>query len=167
MILRVSVMHYNWENNQDAKFDHFGYVIAQPMELCTVPDGPNFTARKRLALLSHVDYQSRCTGSCERKHQTVVPLSYARQSLRALTLWLLSLPFGPSKRVKVVDRPRDVFGVLVALWCVWDWIYYWRSISRDAAAENIVWYHSTRSPGRRVYLIDSIPVRKSNRKWSE
>jgi predicted membrane chloride channel (bestrophin family) len=62
-------------------------------ELRSVPDGPNFTARERLAFISHVDKLSRCIGGCERIHQTVVPLNYARHSLRGLTLWLLSLPF--------------------------------------------------------------------------
>lgn len=57
------------------------------------PDGPTFTARERLALISHVDKLSHCIGGCERIHQTVVPLNYARHALRGLTLWLLSLPF--------------------------------------------------------------------------
>lgn len=67
-------------------------------ELRAVPDqgnkvGPTFTARERLALISHVDKLSRCIGGCERIHQTVVPLNYARHSLRSLTLWLFTLPF--------------------------------------------------------------------------
>ena len=44
-------------------------------ELRTVPDGPNFTARERLALIKHTE-----------KHHTVVPLNYARHSRQSLTL---------------------------------------------------------------------------------
>jgi putative membrane protein len=63
------------------------------IELKNVPDGFNFSARERLALISKVDKLSGCIGSCERIHQTAVPLNYARHSLRALTLWLFTLPF--------------------------------------------------------------------------
>ena len=62
-------------------------------ELASVPDGPNFTNRERLTLVSHVDKLSRAIGACERIHQTVVPLNYARHALRSLTIWLLGLPF--------------------------------------------------------------------------
>lgn len=62
-------------------------------ELKTVPDSPTFTNRERLALLSHVDKLSATIGSCERIHQTVVPLNYARHALRSLTFWLITLPF--------------------------------------------------------------------------
>ena len=43
---------------------------------------------------------SRCIGGSERIHQTVVPLNYARHTLRALTLWLLTLPFALVKDLK-------------------------------------------------------------------
>jgi len=62
-------------------------------ELKSIPDGPTFTARERLALLSKVEKLSNSIGSCERIHQTAVPLNYARHSLRALTIWLFTLPF--------------------------------------------------------------------------
>ena len=62
-------------------------------ELASVKDCPGFTNRERLSLLSHVDKLSNCIGACERIHQTVVPLNYARHSLRTLTFWLASLPF--------------------------------------------------------------------------
>lgn len=62
-------------------------------ELKTVPDSSTFTNRERLALLSHVDKLSATIGSCERIHQTVVPLNYARHALRSLTFWLITLPF--------------------------------------------------------------------------
>ncbi len=81
-------------------------------ELAEVPDGPNFTARERFALLSHVDQISRCIGACERIHQTVVPLNYARHSLRALTLWLLSLPLCLVKDLKLLTGPM----VLLVSW---------------------------------------------------
>lgn len=63
------------------------------LELKNVPDGPTFTARERLAFISLVQKLSHSIGACERIHQTVVPLNYARHSLRSLTMWLLSLPF--------------------------------------------------------------------------
>jgi len=62
-------------------------------ELRQVPDGPNFAARERLTLIAKVEKLSGCIGACERIHQTAVPLNYARHSLRALTLWLFTLPF--------------------------------------------------------------------------
>jgi predicted membrane chloride channel (bestrophin family) len=79
-------------------------------ELRAVPDqndenGPTFTARERLALISHVDKLSRCIGGCERIHQTVVPLNYARHSLRSLTLWLFTLPFALVKDTGILTGP--------------------------------------------------------------
>jgi len=62
-------------------------------ELHCIPDATNFTARERLNLLGKVEKLSQAIGSCERIHQTVVPLNYARHALRSLTVWLLSLPF--------------------------------------------------------------------------
>ncbi|CAB9524292.1 UPF0187 protein [Seminavis robusta] len=74
-------------------------------ELREVPDGPTFTNRERLTLISHVDKLSRLIGDCERIHQTAVPLNYARHSLRALTLWLLSLPFALLKDLNMLTGP--------------------------------------------------------------
>ena len=74
-------------------------------ELRTVPDGPNFTARERLALIKHAEKLGHCIGACERIHQTVVPLNYARHSLRSLTLWLLSLPFALIKDLGLLTGP--------------------------------------------------------------
>ena len=74
-------------------------------ELRAVPDGPMFTARERLALISNVDKLSRCIGGCERIHQTVVPLNYARHSLRSLTLWLFTLPFALVKDTGLLTGP--------------------------------------------------------------
>ena len=74
-------------------------------ELRNVPDGPNFTARERLALISKVEKLSTCIGACERIHQTAVPLNYARHSLRALTLWLLTLPFALMDSLRMVTGP--------------------------------------------------------------
>ena len=62
-------------------------------ELVMVPDElPLFTNRERLALIGYVDKLSRSIGACERIHQTVVPLNYARHALRSLTVWLWTLP---------------------------------------------------------------------------
>lgn len=74
-------------------------------ELRTVPDGPDFTNRERLTLISHVDKLSRLIGDCERIHQTAVPLNYARHSLRALTLWLFTLPFALVQDLKMITGP--------------------------------------------------------------
>jgi hypothetical protein len=74
-------------------------------ELRNIPDGPNFTARERLALISKVEKLSRSIGACERIHQTVVPLNYARHSLRALTLFLFTLPFCLVQPLKFVTAP--------------------------------------------------------------
>jgi predicted membrane chloride channel (bestrophin family) len=48
---------------------------------------------------------SRCIGGAERIHQTVVPLNYARHTLRALTLWLLTLPFALVKDLQLGTGP--------------------------------------------------------------
>lgn len=63
-------------------------------ELNRVSYTPNFTSRERLAFFSQLDKLSQCVGECERIHQTAVPLNYARHSLRSLTVWLFTLPFG-------------------------------------------------------------------------
>lgn len=44
-------------------------------------------------MISKVEKLSNSIGSCERIHQTAVPLNYARHSLRALSIWLFTLPF--------------------------------------------------------------------------
>jgi predicted membrane chloride channel (bestrophin family) len=58
-----------------------------------------------LALIKHTEKLSQCIGACERIHQTVVPLNYARHSLRSLTLWLLSLPFALIKDLGLLTGP--------------------------------------------------------------
>lgn len=74
-------------------------------ELRNIPDSPNFTARERLAFISKIERLSGCIGACERIHQTAVPLNYARHSLRALTLWLFTLPFSLVGSLKLVTGP--------------------------------------------------------------
>lgn len=74
-------------------------------ELKNIPDGPFFTARERMALIAKVDKLSGCIGACERIHQTAVPLNYARHSLRALTLWLFTLPFCLVSSLKLFTAP--------------------------------------------------------------
>lgn len=74
-------------------------------EMRNIPDGPNFTARERLTLISKVEKLSGCIGACERIHQTAVPLNYARHSLRALTLWLFTLPFALVGSLKYITGP--------------------------------------------------------------
>jgi putative membrane protein len=74
-------------------------------ELKNIPDGPYFTARERMALIAKVEKLSGCIGACERIHQTAVPLNYARHSLRALTLWLFTLPFCLVASLKLCTAP--------------------------------------------------------------
>lgn len=81
-------------------------------ELRNVPDGPNFSARERLCLISKVEKLSQSIGACERIHQTAVPLNYARHSLRALTLWLFTLPFALVESLKWSTGP-------VLFWVSW------------------------------------------------
>lgn len=71
----------------------------------SVPDQPNFLNRERLTLLKHVDDLSKCIGGAERIHQTTVPLNYARHTLRALTVWLFTVPFAIVKETKYLTGP--------------------------------------------------------------
>ena len=80
-------------------------------ELSAVTDTPPaFTNRERMALLGYCDKLSRSIGACERIHQTVVPLNYARHALRSLTVWLWTLPFVFVKDLGLLTGP--VVGVL-------------------------------------------------------
>ena len=75
-------------------------------EIRQVPeDSPFFSSRERWQLLNHVDSFSKCIGGVERIHQTAVPLKYARHTLRALTLWLFSLPFALLKDLQLATGP--------------------------------------------------------------
>ena len=75
-------------------------------ELAVVDDlTPKFTNRERLALIGYVDKLSRSIGACERIHQTVVPLNYARHALRSLTVWLWTLPFVLVKDLGLLTGP--------------------------------------------------------------
>jgi ion channel-forming bestrophin family protein len=74
-------------------------------ELRNIPEGPSFSARERLVLISKVEKLSGSIGACERIHQTVVPLNYARHSLRALTLFLFTLPFCLVQPLKLLTAP--------------------------------------------------------------
>ena len=66
---------------------------------------PRFTNRERMALLAYVDKLSKAIGACERIHQTVVPLNYARHALRSLTVWLWTLPFVLVKDLGLLTGP--------------------------------------------------------------
>lgn len=75
-------------------------------ELCVVEDSPpTFTNRERMALMAHTDKLSRSIGACERIHQTVVPLNYARHALRSVTVWLWTLPFALIKDLGLLTGP--------------------------------------------------------------
>jgi len=80
-------------------------VDRMAQELRSVPDGPCFTSRERLTLISKVEKLSNSIGSCERIHQTAVPLNYARHSLRALSIWLFTLPFCLVQSLDLVTAP--------------------------------------------------------------
>ena len=75
-------------------------------ELAVVDDDlPKFTNRERLALIGYAEKLSRSIGACERIHQTVVPLSYARHALRSVTVWLWTIPFALIKDVGLYTGP--------------------------------------------------------------
>lgn len=74
-------------------------------ELRSIPDGPCFTSRERLTIIGKVEKLSNSIGSCERIHQTAVPLNYARHSLRALSIWLFTLPFCLVSSLELVTAP--------------------------------------------------------------
>jgi len=84
-------------------------------EIRTVPDGPTFTNRERLTIIGHIDKLSRCIGGAERIHQTVIPLNYARHTLRALTVWLFTFPFAVLKDLKLLTGPV----VFIAAWLLY------------------------------------------------
>eukprot|EP00490_Sorites_sp_Unknown_P005240 CAMPEP_0114643378 /NCGR_PEP_ID=MMETSP0191-20121206/3349_1 /TAXON_ID=126664 /ORGANISM="Sorites sp." /LENGTH=261 /DNA_ID=CAMNT_0001855663 /DNA_START=90 /DNA_END=872 /DNA_ORIENTATION=- len=52
-----------------------------------------FTNRERVYLMSMVTSLSHTVGRCERLIQTPVPLSYARHTVRFVSIWTLTLPF--------------------------------------------------------------------------
>jgi len=83
-------------------------------EIQTVPDQPNWTSRERLTTIAMLNKMSHCIGGCERIHQTVVPLNYARHSLRSLTIWLIGLPLALVKDLGLATAPV----VWVVAWCL-------------------------------------------------
>jgi putative membrane protein len=74
-------------------------------EIASVPTSDLFSSRERLELLRKTDKLSECIGQCERIHQTVVPLNYARHALRSLSIWLLTLPFALIKDLGLLTGP--------------------------------------------------------------
>lgn len=70
-----------------------------------MPFSETFSARERMELLKKIDKLSECISQCERIHQTVVPLNYARHALRSLSIWLLSLPFTLIKDLGLLTGP--------------------------------------------------------------
>ena len=73
--------------------------------MTSIPYGPNFTSRERLAMLGMVEKLTNAIGQCERIHQTAVPLNYARHALRSLTVWLFTLPFALTKDMGLFTAP--------------------------------------------------------------
>jgi predicted membrane chloride channel (bestrophin family) len=74
-------------------------------EIRSIPDGPGFTSRERLTMIGKVEKLSNSIGSCERIHQTAVPLNYARHSLRALSIWLFTLPLCLVQDLELLTAP--------------------------------------------------------------
>jgi len=74
-------------------------------EIASVPTSDLFSSRERLELLRKTDKLSECIGQCERIHQTVVPLNYARHALQLLSIWLLMLPFALIKDLGLLTGP--------------------------------------------------------------
>lgn len=74
-------------------------------EIRSIPDGPCFTSRERLTMIGKIEKLSNSIGACERIHQTAVPLNYARHSLRALSIWLFTLPFCMVESTKLLTAP--------------------------------------------------------------
>jgi len=74
-------------------------------EIASIPTSDLFSSRERLELLRKTDKLSECIGQCERIHQTVVPLNYARHALRSLSIWLLTLPFALIKDLGLLTGP--------------------------------------------------------------
>jgi predicted membrane chloride channel (bestrophin family) len=88
-------------SKSDKSVEKIAQVSNRPLWICDrlgqemmgIPTTPNFAGRERLKLLSEIDKLANAVGSCERIHQTAVPLHYARHALRSLTVWLFTLPF--------------------------------------------------------------------------
>jgi predicted membrane chloride channel (bestrophin family) len=74
-------------------------------EIMEIPMSPNFSSRERLKLLSDVDQLANAIGSCERIHQTAVPLHYARHALRSLSMWIVTLPFSLVQDLGLLTGP--------------------------------------------------------------
>lgn len=88
-------------SKSDKSVEKIAQVSNRPLWICDrlgqemmgIPMSPNFQGRERLKLLGEIDKLANAVGSCERIHQTAVPLHYARHALRSLTVWLFTLPF--------------------------------------------------------------------------
>eukprot|EP00980_Cylindrotheca_fusiformis_P012892 scaffold3210_cov113-Cylindrotheca_fusiformis.AAC.4 len=100
-------------NRNDHTLATIADVYNRPMWVCDrlgqevmgIPSSPNFTSRERLKLLGEIDKLANTVGSCERIHQTAVPLHYARHALRSLTVWLVTLPFSFVKDFGLLTGP--------------------------------------------------------------
>lgn len=99
------VLHHHIDNRQslpDASLLPPVCAVAEhrPLALCdalarevtAIAYTDNYTNRERQVLLKYVDQLSTATDQCERIHETVTPVHYARHSMRAVTLWLGTLP---------------------------------------------------------------------------
>jgi len=80
-------------------------------ELRSVPDGPGFTNRERLTLISHVDKLSRLIGDCERIHQTSV--------VRLVTVWFIFVC------LCMLLRKKNVLNCLLTIECASETIFFW------------------------------------------
>lgn len=99
------VLHHHIDNQQilpassllpahciQSKHRPLALCDALAREIIAVPYTESYTNREREALLKYVNQLSTATDQTERIHQTVTPVHYARHSLRAVTIWLWTLP---------------------------------------------------------------------------
>lgn len=109
----VNRRHFPWSLFEKKSLQKVARAQNRPLWVCdrvgreimSIPYGPNFTSRERLSLLSSIEKLTNTIGQCERIHQTAVPVNYARHSLRALTLWLVTLPFALVKDMGFLTGP--------------------------------------------------------------
>lgn len=96
-----SLIHKAQLTKTDKSLEKIAQVSNRPLWICDrigkeimdIPTTANFTSRERLKFLADIERLANAIGSCERIHQTAVPLHYARHALRSLTVWIATLPF--------------------------------------------------------------------------
>ncbi|KAG7339219.1 bestrophin, RFP-TM, chloride channel [Nitzschia inconspicua] len=101
------------KDNSDTDLRGVAQAINKPLwildrlgqEIMGIPYNAHFCSRERAAFLCFVEKLTATIGQCERIHQTSVPLNYARHSLRALSVFLMTLPFCLVKDMGLLTGP--------------------------------------------------------------